>query len=83
MCSNLLIDGKEIDCIRDLTATLGFVPPSYDGDPYTGEETYCLCGVDWPALAKKLGRRIELDSDCIDYIAHPPESTHPLSAVNA
>ena len=42
------------------------------GEPYTGKETYCLCGVDWPTLSKKLGRRIELDSDGIDYIAHPP-----------
>ena len=76
MCSSLIIDGKEIDCIRDLTATLGFVPPSDDDEPYTGEETYCLCGVDWPALSKKLGRRIELDSYSIDYIAHPTGQSH-------
>ena len=72
MCSSLIMDGQSFETIRDLTQKLGFVPPS-DDDPYTGEETYCLCGVDFPELAKLIGRRIELDSWGIDYIVHPPD----------
>lgn len=70
MCSALLMDGEAFETIRELTQKLGFAPPS-DGEPYTGEETYCLCGVDFPKLSELIGRRIELDSWGIDYVVAP------------
>lgn len=66
MCSIIIIDGRTIDCMRELTALVGreaIVRDSLYTEPLDYDAAYCLCPVDIQETGRRAGYIVTQDDD--------------------